>query len=455
MVFEDEAAVSVLQARGASTEGSRVRIPSRLVEEALAQCPRQITLPARDPANDVNLGSGQVYFTSGYGATFVRDLDHDNLRPATIEDVGELVVLADALEMVHYCLLPVLPQDLPPEKAELAGAAVMLATTTKHVAPSLPTVRFFPTLLQLAQLAAGGRRPPISLGATATSPLKLSADSIARLRFCARERLPFRIVSAPVSGVSAPATLAGTLAVQNAEVLGAVTLAQLLSPGTPVIYGTFAAAGDMRTGKIVLGGPELALMNAASAQLCRRYGMPLGYGTGGTCDSPHPDEQAAAEKMLTALVAAAAGVTAIHDAVGGMLGSAMCASAAQMVIDNEFCRMIQKAIRGMEVSPQTLALDLIAAVGPGGSFLAEEHTARHWRGEHFLPQLLDRSNVVEAHCGAAIFERARVEARRILRTHRVHAVDEDTRRAMEQSLHTVGINICLSPTVSWREKEDE
>jgi len=266
MVFEDQAARDLLQARGARVEEGRVRLPGQMVEEALAYCCKQVVLPARDPARDVDLGQGRVHFTSGYGATFVRDLESDAPRPATVEDVRQLAVLADALDMAGYCLLPVLPQDLPPEKAELAGAAIMLATTSKHVGPSLPTVRFYPALLELARLAGGGRLG-ISLGATTSSPLKLSADSIARLRLCAQEGVPFRIVSAPISGVTAPATLAGTLALANAEVLGTVTLAQLLRPGTPLIYGTFAAAGDMRTGKIVLGGPELALMNAASAQL--------------------------------------------------------------------------------------------------------------------------------------------------------------------------------------------
>ncbi len=444
MVFEDDAAVALLSAHGARIDDGRVHLPARLVEEALATCPKRISLPARNPARDLELGQGRVHFTSGYGATFVRDLESDTVRPATLDDVRQLAVLADALECAHYCLLPVLPQDLPPEKAELAGAAVMLATTSKHFGPSLPTMRYYPTLIELARLASGERgKLGISLGATTTSPLKLSGDTIARLRLCAEEHVPFRIVSAPMSGVNAPATLAGTLALQNAEVLAGIVLGQLISPGAPLIYGTFAAAGDMRTAKIALGAPELPLLNAASAQLSRRYGVPLGYGTGGTCDSPRPDEQAGAERMLTMVLAAAAGVDAIHDAVGGLLGSAMCAGAAQMVVDNELCRMAERAIRGIEVSPETLALDVIAAVGPGGSFLAEEHTVRHWRGEHFVPRLLDRSWVADPVPGPALYERARDEARRLLATHRAEAVDERTRAAMERLLRSAGVDVHL------------
>jgi trimethylamine--corrinoid protein Co-methyltransferase len=217
-------------------------------------------------------------------------------------------------------------------------------------------------------------------------------------------------------------------------------------PGTPLIYGTFAAAGDMATGKIVLGGPEIALLNAATAQMCRKYGIPLGYGTGGTSDSPAADLQTGAEKMLTLLSEAIAGVEVIHDAVGGLLGSAMCFSPAQMVLDNELCQMVDRLLRGIEVSAETMALDLLDAVGPGGNFLAEDHTVSHFRREHFLPKLMNRTSIGDwpgSDADPLMVERARQRARRILATHKPNAVDAVTRGRMESVLQAAGVNISL------------
>lgn len=445
MVFEDAAAVKLLLAHGATQCDDRVLLPGPLVEASLAAAPSQFSLYARDPSKNVELGVGRTYFTSGYGATFVIDLETEEFRPARLDDVRQVATLADALGMVHYCLLPVIPQDVAGDAGELAGAAILLATTDKHVGPSLSTARLYPAVVELARLVARDENQlPISLGCTTSSPLKFSADSIARMRICGQHCIPFRIVSAPLAGATAPASLAGTLAQQNAEVLGCITLGQLMNPGTPLIYGTFAAASDMRSGKIALGGPELALLNGASAQLAKRYGVPLAYGTGGTCDSPVSDEQAGAERMMTALFAASAGVEVIHDAVGGLVGGAMCFSAAQMAMDNEFCQMIARTLRGIEVNPDTLALDVIAGVGPGGNFLAETHTVKHYRREHFLPKLLNRASVNDWYVGGAnagMLERAREQARRILADHHPRSVDAATRNRMQKVLSDAGVAV--------------
>jgi trimethylamine---corrinoid protein Co-methyltransferase len=447
MAFEDAEAVRLLLASGATRQGDRVLLPGQLVEDCLAASPSEFTLYARDPSKDVELGVGRTYFTSGYGATFVIDVGTDEFRQARLDDVRQAAILADVLDMVHVCLLPVIPQDLAGEAGELAGVAILLATTGKHVGPSLSTARLLPAVVDLARLVARDQaKLPISLGCTTSSPLKFSADSIARMRICGQHRIPFRIVSAPLAGTTAPATLAGTLVQQNAEVLGGITLGQLMNPGTPLIYGTFAAASDMRSGKIALGGPELALLNGASAQLAKRYGVPLAYGTGGTCDSPVPDEQAGAERMMTALFAACAGVEVIHDAVGGLLGGAMCFSAVQMAMDNEFCQMIARTMRGIEVNPDTLALDVIAAVGAGGNFLSEMHTVKHYRKEHFLPKLLNRTSVNDWYAGAAnegMMERARGQVSRILSEHHPGAVDLATRGRMQSVLSGVDVAVEL------------
>ncbi len=446
-VFEDAAAVELLEEHGALRRGDRVLLPGPLVEASVAAAPSQFSLYARDPSRNVNLGIGRTFFTSGCGATSVIDLETGEFRPARLDDVRQVAILADALDMVHYCLLPVIPQDVAGEAGELASAAILLSSTDKHVGIGLSTARLYPAVIELARLAARAENElPISLGCTTGSPLWLGADSIARMRISGKHRIPFRIVSAARSGTSAPASLAGTLVQQNAEVLAAITLAQLMNPGTPMIYGTVSAATDMRSGKIAMGGPELALLNGASAQLAKRYGVPLAYGTGGTCDSPVPDEQAGAERMLTALFAASAGVEVVHNAVGGLVGGGTCFSAAQMVMDNEFCQMIARTLPGIEVTPDTLALDVIAGVGPGGSFLPETHTVKHYRKEHFLPKLLNRTSARDWYgrqAEAGMPAKARDRALHLLAEHHPKAVDVGTKRLMERVLEEAGIAVTL------------
>jgi len=189
-----------------------------------------------------------------------------------------------------------------------------------------------------------------------------------------------------------PVTAAGAMALQNAEVLAGIVLAEVINPGVPCVYGSFTGPMNMRTAKLSLGSPELALMNAATAQLCRRYGIPFAYGTGGISDAWAPGTRAGIEKAVSVLTTTLAGVEVVHDGVSGLLGGANLASFEQVVIDNEMCKMINRICRGIEVDPERLALDVISEVGAGGNFLAHQHTVKHFREELWMSPLLGRVN---------------------------------------------------------------
>jgi trimethylamine--corrinoid protein Co-methyltransferase len=252
-----------------------------------------------------------------------------------------------------------------------------------------------------------------------------------------RVRVPFGIWSAPLAGATGPATIAGTVVVQNAEVLAGLVLAQLVGPGTPVLYGTGASVMDMTYGTPAYAAPELSIFNVVTAQLAQRYGIPT-YGTGGVIDAKVPDEQAAYESMLSSIVASLAGITIVHDAVYGILESGMTACYEQLLICHEMVGMVRRVLAGIEVTPETLALPVIHAVQPGGTFLNQQHTLRTFRREHWFPDLTDRSPRSQwEQLGAKdIVQRARVQLQEIEVTHAPEPLDPDILKALHVVIET-------------------
>jgi len=299
--------------------------------------------------------------------------------------------LADALEEVSYCQHLTTPDDLPQHLLDVALAFLVLASTEKHVHLSMYSARYADEVIEMGRIAgdhlAEGSAPVFSLGCCPVSPLRFPADATVLLRRAVKYRIPFLIVSGAVAGVMAPVTLAGALVVQTAEHLAALTLAQVISPGTPVAFGSFTSPMDPRDGRQRLGAAELSLINGATANLCGRYGVPFGYGTGGVTDSTRIGVQTGIEKALTTMCGALSGVEVIHDAASGILDAGRTVSYEQMVIDAELCRIVRHYVRGIDLSESSLALKEIAELGPGGNYLTSLHTARNFRQEILLSNM--------------------------------------------------------------------
>jgi trimethylamine--corrinoid protein Co-methyltransferase len=399
VAFKDEQSLNIFcKSRGAAVDSSRVRLRRHLVEWAISEAPGKFTLRARNPAYDLPLGEGRVYYTSAFGATFVCNAEKRSYHEASLHDLAAYVRLADKLENVHYVLTPVIPQDIPPAIAEIYAAAIQFNSTEKHVGIGVPDSRYVDELWEMGNLvaeAAGVDGPIYSLGATVNSPLTYSGGMLPKMVHAARHNVPLRIVSGALAGATAPVTLAGALALQNAEILAGITLCQLVNPACPIIYGTFVGAADMRSGKWSAAGPETSLVTSASAQLCRLYDIPFGYGTGGVTDSRVPDVRAGLDKALTNLGAALCGVQVIHNGVSGLMAGGMAISFEQFIIDNEIARWIDRFLRGIEVNQDTLAFEIIQAVGPGGQYLDQEHTVKRFRQEHLISRLFSPSYQLE------------------------------------------------------------
>ncbi|MGE5221417.1 MAG: trimethylamine methyltransferase family protein, partial [Omnitrophica WOR_2 bacterium] len=282
-------------------------------------------------------------------------------------------------------------------------------------------------MVEMLSIAAGGKeqlrqKPRLIAIVNPVTPLKTSQLQLEGLWVFCEAGQPVAISPEAMAGTTAPVTLAGLLALQNAEILGHITLAQLIRPGAPVLYGTVSTSADMATGNVALGAIEMGLITAAAAQLARFYGLPC-RGVGLTTDSKALDMQCAAERIATLLPAVLAGVDFITCA--GTLESTTTESDPLLVLDDELCGMALRLGRGIEVNEKTLAMDVIHQVKQESKYLSHPHTVRNYRQELFIPKFFSREmreKWVQGGSQTAL-DLARERAREILSRHQPYPLD--------------------------------
>ena len=414
---------------GARVRGDRITIPRRLVMDLVAQAPSRVKLCGRDPAHDLDLGGKRVYIGTGGTALNVLDIGASRTRRATVRDIAEFARLCDALDHVHFFMLPLYPHGVPKEEADVHRFFPALLNTTKHVMGGVYSLEGVGQVVKAAERIVGSaealrQRPLISMVTCVISPLTIDRDYGDLLMEVARLGIPLVTPTEPLCGSTAPVTLAGNLVTQNTETLSGVMLAQLVNPGTPVLYGCISSTVNFQDMRYLSGAIEMGLINAASAQLAHYYGLPI-YATAGMSDSKLPDAQAGYEKMGTALLVAMAGANLIHDAVG-FLEFCMTASLEQCVIDDEISGMVMRAVEGIRIDDESLAYDVIQSVGPGGHFMDQEHTVKHMRSEFYRPRLSDRQlgEKWQEAGGLDTRQRASVRALQILQEHQPHPLPD-------------------------------
>jgi trimethylamine--corrinoid protein Co-methyltransferase len=267
---------------------------------------------------------------------------------------------------------------------------------------------------------------PIVFGITGSlTPLKYDARMLEAIMEYAAAGQPLVISSLAIAGATGPVTLAGNLALQNAEILAGIVLAQLIGEGTPVLYGGVSAIAEMHNGALSIGSPEMAINTAATAQMARYYKLPA-RGSGTVCDAKAPDAQASYESMMNLLMARLSGINfVLHSA--GILESYNCMSYEKFIIDDEMCGMVKRIQRGYDVKPDTLAFDIIKDVGPGGHFLDKDHTLEHFRSELYQPHLSNRDDFVswQANGSPQNIETANRKYKEILETYEAPELPAD------------------------------
>ena len=270
-------------------------------------------------------------------------------------------------------------------------------------------------------------RPIISfITSWMVSPLMFATDVTTLLIEVCHQGIPVVLSSAPMAGSTSPITLAGTLAQLTAEQLSGLTLTQLVNPGTPVLIGPIPGTADMRSGRYLGGSIELGLANAAITQMAHFYQLPI-YNSAGMTESKLPDIQAGIEKTQSIIQVALAGSNFIHHAAG-MLEDMSTIAYEQFVIDNEILGMAMRAVRGIEVTSETLALDVIDRVGPGNHYLADDHTIKHMRSEHYFPsRVINRQGREEWKADGELDARqqAITIAKELLKEHKVQPIDSE------------------------------
>lgn len=381
-----------------------VKFPSEVIEQAIQAAPKEVNLYGRKEEHNLRLAQERVHLGTGGAAVAILDLETGRARATTLGDLANLARLVEQLENIHFFLRPVVATDVPAEKLDVNKYYVALANTNKHIMASAYTVQSAREVIELASMIAGGdkklqERPFISfITSWMVSPLKLDINTTKVLVEIVQSGVPVALSSAPMAGSTAPATIAGTLTQVHAEELSGLVLTQAINEGAPVLYGPVPAAAYFRTMGYAGGAIETALMNAGAAQMAHYLGLPI-YSEAGLTDSKLPDIQAGYEKMANILLVALAGGNYIHHAAG-MLESMRTVAYEQYVIDNDIIGMALRVLQGVEVNDDTIAADVIEAVGPGGNFLTQHHTIKYARSkEYFVPQVADRE-------GRADWERA-------------------------------------------------
>jgi trimethylamine--corrinoid protein Co-methyltransferase len=416
ILVESEVLLSTLRKCGASVDSKTrvVCLPRDLVMEHVKKAPKQFTAYGRTSNRDLRIERGKVYARTGNGRINVTDVATGLRRKGIRSDVEACAVLVDALENVHMGTGVLYPSDVPPSAVDLVSFETMLENTDKHIKVGAETARNLEFIVKMAEVVRGGtdefeKKPLMTLILSPVSPLVWDNEA-ADLALCAsRHKLPVNVEPAPISGSTAPVTLAGHLVLANAETLAGITILQILNPGNSIYYSPRFTTMDMRTGDVAFGSIENELMDVAAAQMARYYDVPV--------------DVEGVELYLGAL----AGINVI-----GGIGSAeagLTQDIAQTVLDDEILGTILRMLRGIEISPETLAVDVIGRVRPGGNFLGDRHTITHYTKEHYLPQLLASGKVWEraliSLASNEVKEKAKEKAREILKRHEPPRLDLD------------------------------
>lgn len=438
--IEHEEALDILSRAGAEIEQAKqiAHIPSHLVEYALNHAPRFMTVCGRDSKYDLKSGTGEVHFSNGHGATFVLDFDTGERRPATKKDLENVTRLDDALENVHLIFPQIYPQDVSTRALDRHISQALLSNTEKPVVATAYNGKGARDLIRMGIAIAGSeealrRRPMFTVSLGVVSPLLFERDRVDVLLEICRFGLPFQVYNIPSAGGTSPATLAGTLVMAVAELLAGLILTQLVKPGVPVRLEGYPSIIDQKYGCFTFACPEKALMAVAMTQMFRYYGVPHGV-HGATTRANVLDAQAGYETGIFDMFTALSGSEVVIEAVSSGVEDTVLSVHEQAVIGNEICGMVNRILRGIEVNPDTLALDVIREVGPGGEFLTHKHTLEHFKLENWDARLgnrMARDEWVES--GALdIRARAREEVKRILATHHPKPLDADVQRKLAQ-----------------------
>jgi trimethylamine--corrinoid protein Co-methyltransferase len=376
-------------------ESRMIRLPADMVEAALKSAPRSFTFYGRDPQYDLAIEKGPIYF--GMGGTsepFIWDYKTGKPRSPTKADMVRCTRLGQAARQIDFIMALCSAGDYPGEEVFLHEYDAIFRNTTKPVLYTSPGRWYTQKFIELAAAACGGEtefreRPWIMLFTQTVSPLKIGHYSEGMVD-AAEFGVPILTAPGPMMGATSPTTLAGNLVQSNSEALFSLVMAQLIKPGTPVVYGPHVAVMDMVTAQCTYGSAEQHLGRSAVAQFGRFYDLPT-FGLGGGVEAKLPDAEAASQATMGLFANALSGLTLTQCL--GTLASGMYGSPEMLLICDEIVSMIKRFVEGISVTEETLAMEVMKEVGHTGDFLSHDHTAQWFRKELYFPVLFRRQSI--------------------------------------------------------------
>lgn len=430
-LYEQEA-IDLLKSAGAYvSDGNRVRIPAGMIEKAFSTVPRNVSLYDRNGNRAMQVGGHRSYFGTGSDCLHILDHRSGERRKAVLQDIVDGMILCDALENIDFVMCMFLPSDVPQDILDRYEMEAMLNNTTKPMVYVTTEFSGCRDAVKMAEIVAGGEdqlrhSPFAACYINVTTGLRHNEEALQKLLYLSGKGLPFTYIPSAQGGVTAPITVAGTMAVNNAGVLTGLVLSQLKSEGAPFIMpGWGGNMLDMKTTVQPYADPQ---KRGQAVDFAHYLGLPM-FSLAGCSESKMVDQQAAAEAALTLFTDVMFGGNMIHDV--GYLESGLCGSLTQLSICNEIIGWLEAFMEGIEINNETLALDLIDEVGPDGQYLDNPHTMKHFR-ERWYPNLFERSNFSgwQKKGGKSLGERATGQVEKILADHKPEPLPEDVARAV-------------------------
>jgi trimethylamine--corrinoid protein Co-methyltransferase len=437
MDFYSSEAVDLLAAGGARVvDHKRVEIPATMVENALASAPKTVVLNDRKGRKTLFLEGNNTYYGPGSETPYTLDPYTGKRRPSVKEDVAKAATVVDYLPNIDFVMSFALATDIPREGEDVHHFEAMVLNSTKPILFTSWDTHGIRAIYDMAVAIAGSprtlrTRPFLCHYIEPISPLKHPEESIDKLLFSVDRGIPVMYVPAPSAGGTAPVTLAGAFALSNAEALGGIILTQLRRKGASVIYGGGPNILDPRTGVFSYGAPEVLISRVVRTELAHFYGLPA-FSTGGCTDAKVIDQQAAFEAGNSLMLSSLAGSNFVHDV--GYMESGLTSSLELLTMCDDMIGAVKRVLRGFPISDESLALDVIDAVGSAGNFLSLDHTIKHFRKEIWMPQMLDRRNYEDwlAAGSKTLRDRACEKVRWILDNHTPEGLSDPAREQVKE-----------------------
>ncbi len=403
-------------------ENNIVKIPAHMVLDAVRSAPPRVVLSGRGGERRLFLEKNQVYFGPGSDLPWTIDLYSGEMRRSVLQDVVNASIVVDALSDYDFMMCYAIATDVHHQLPYLYQFQAMVENTTKPIVFTANNGEDFMQIVEMAAEIRGGyeqlrENPFIACYHEPISPLIHSRDGTEKLLACAQYGIPAIYTPGAGAGATAPSTFAGLLTQINAESLSGLVIHQLKSKGAPFIYGAACSSIDMKTTIMPHGAPEFAMFGALLAQMARYYELPS-WSTAGNSDAVILDQQAGLEWGFNLLMGQMSGANLVHDV--GYLGTGLIGSLDSLIVCNEIIGLVRHIGKGIEINHETLALEVIERVGPGGHYVSDQHTFDHFKDEFWLPKILNkhRYDTWKLNGGLTLGEKAVAKAKELLENHK-------------------------------------